>query len=241
MDAQVMLGEKALSYEWRRSARRRTAAITVHPEKGVVVHTPQAFSRDDAENLLRSKATWVLKHCTRIERERARRDALRWEQGRLLPFKGDYFPLHFVLDGGREEVTLAQGRFLMGLPLQPGAEPLQAWARGRMLDWYRGQARRVLEARVAHFKPRQGVEPAIIRVKQQKRRWGSCSAKGALNFNWQLILAPPEILDYVVVHELCHLIVLNHSPRFWGHLQGILSDYDARRAWLRRNGHSLGL
>ncbi len=238
---EVMLGGTPLPYQWKRSARRRTAAITVHPEKGVIVHTPQAFSLAQAEELLRSKAPWVLKHCNRLERERVRRAALRWQQGRLLPYLGAKYPLQFVLDGGREEVALAEGRFLVGLPLQPGAETLEAWARERMLDWYREQARRMLEARVAHFKPLLGVQPATIRIKQQKRRWGSCSAKGALNFNWHLVLAPPEILDYVVVHELCHLIVLNHSPRFWGQVEKILPDYGARRGWLRRNGHTLSL
>jgi predicted metal-dependent hydrolase len=78
-----------------------------------------------------------------------------------------------------------------------------------------------------------------LRVKDQQRRWGSASAKGALNFNWRLVLAPPPVLDYVVVHELCHLLELNHSPRFWARVAAVLPDFRERQAWLREHGPAL--
>ncbi|MCZ6728461.1 MAG: SprT family zinc-dependent metalloprotease [SAR324 cluster bacterium] len=241
MEAQVTLGEHLLPYQWKQSPRRRTVAVTVHPENGVVVHTPSRYSRRRVEAFLREKAAWILKHRARFEQERARRRALRWELGALLPFLGARYPLHFVLDGGREQVRLEQGRFVLGLPLDGDGAAFGGRVRERMLDWYREQATALILERVGHFKGLLGVTPLRVRVKQQKRRWGSCSAKGALNFNWQLVLAPPDVLDYVVVHELCHLIVLNHSPRFWALVEGVLPDYRERRLWLRENGHRLAL
>lgn len=236
-----MLGEQALPYRWKESPRRRTVAITIHPENGVVVHTPRRYSRRRVEALLRAKAAWIRKHLARLAVERARRLEPRWEQGELLPFQGAGYPLTFVLDGGREEVRLEEGRFLLGLPLEGSQAAFPEQVRARMLGWYRERAAALLEERVAHFKESLGVEPLRIRVKAQKRRWGSCSARGALNFNWQLILAPREILDYVVVHELCHLIVLNHSPRFWALVESVLPDFRERRRWLRENGFRLAL
>lgn len=241
MDAEVTLGERTLPYHWKQSPRRRTVAIVVHPERGVVVHTPRRYSRARVEAFLREKSRWILKHCARLDAERARQAAQRWEQGALVPFLGRRYPLQFVLDGEAGRIRLEAGRIVMGLPLEGSPTAFAEQVKARMAAWYREQAAALLAGRVDHFKGRLGVEPARMRVKQLKRRWGSCSARGSLNFNWQLVLAPAPIMDYVVVHELCHLLVLNHSPRFWELVEGILPDYRERRRWLRHNDFTLPL
>ena len=101
------------------------------------------------------------------------------------------------------------------------------------------RARRVFLARTAYFAPVVGVSCSRISVRSQRTKWGSCSAKGGLNFNCLLLLAPTEVLDYVVVHELCHRLEMNHSPRFWAEVERVLPDYAASRKWLRQNGGSL--
>ena len=93
--------------------------------------------------------------------------------------------------------------------------------------------------RTAHFAPLVGVTYGRITIRSQKTRWGSCSSKGNLNFNCLLLLAPPEVLDYVVVHELCHRKFMNHSPRFWAEVERVLPDYRIHRKWLRDNGPRL--
>jgi len=238
---EVILGEQTIPYQWRPSPRRRTVAVSIHPERGVVVHTPHRCSRERVEAFLREKAAWILRHCAQLEEERRRRPRIAWEQGDLLPFRGERYPLRFVLDGGRDDVRLEAAQFWVSLPLEPAPGPFTEQVRARMLAWYRAQAERTLGERIAHFQALVGVQPARVRVKQQRHRWGSCSAKGALNFNWQLILAPAAVLDYVVVHELCHLIALNHSPRFWGQVERVLPDYRERKHWLRHNGFMLSL
>lgn len=84
-----------------------------------------------------------------------------------------------------------------------------------------------------------GVRPQRIRVKDQRSLWGSCSRQGTLNFNWRLILTPPAVLDYVVIHELAHLLEMNHSKRFWGHVAAWCPDHKAHRRWLRENSESI--
>lgn len=101
------------------------------------------------------------------------------------------------------------------------------------------QAKAELPKRVAHFAGRMGVSYGRITIRAQRTRWGSCSSKGNLNFNCLLMLAPPEVRDYVVVHELCHLKQMNHSPEFWAEVEGILPDYRASRQWLKANGPAL--
>ena len=104
------------------------------------------------------------------------------------------------------------------------------------VQYYRRHARKVLLEKTAYYAAQMGVSYGRIAVKEQKTRWGSCSSQGNLNFNWKLILMPEEILDYVVVHELAHLIEMNHSPRFWAEVARILPDYERRREWLKQNG-----
>lgn len=104
---------------------------------------------------------------------------------------------------------------------------------------YKKRLRPVLEERAACFAGLMKVRYHRITVRAQKTRWGSCSAKGNLNFNWKLALVPPEILDYVVVHELSHLIEMNHSPRFWQQVEQVLPDYKDKRLWLKKNGNRL--
>ena len=101
---------------------------------------------------------------------------------------------------------------------------------------YRKEARRRITERAAYFAEKMGVDYGRIAIKAAKTRWGSCSAQGNLNFHWKLILMPPAILDYVVVHELAHRIEMNHSPRFWAQVERILPDYRERRRWRRENG-----
>ena len=100
----------------------------------------------------------------------------------------------------------------------------------------RKRAAEAIRARCSHYAPLMGVSYGTITIREQKTRWGSCSAKGNLNFNWKLVLMPPEILDYVVVHELAHRLQMNHSAAFWAEVGKILPDYRERRQWLKENG-----
>ncbi|MGM9549859.1 MAG: M48 family metallopeptidase [Faecousia sp.] len=101
------------------------------------------------------------------------------------------------------------------------------------------QASRIIPARAAWFAPLVGVTYGRITIRKQRSRWGSCSSKGNLNFNCLLVLTPPEVLDYVVVHELCHRKEMNHSGKFWAEVEQVLPDYKARQKWLKENGAAL--
>ena len=98
-----------------------------------------------------------------------------------------------------------------------------------------------IRERLGEYASRLGVEFGRVAIRDQKSRWGSCSAKHNLNFNWKLIMAPPEALDYVVIHELCHLIEFNHSPRFWRLVEEQMPEYEAWKKWLKAHGAELGV
>lgn len=134
----------------------------------------------------------------------------------------------------REETRLL---YLYGRPEDKKA----AKVKENLEKWYREEAREYLYNRTAYYGKILGEYPENIRIKEQKTCWGSCSSKRNLNFNWKLLMAPLEILDYVVVHELCHLKYMNHSRDFWNCVGEILPDYAVRRQWLKENGRFLKL
>ena len=123
-------------------------------------------------------------------------------------------------------------RHLAALTTAPAEPALTAGE----LDELKRRARDVIPARTAHFAPLAGVTYGKITIRSQKSRWGSCSSRGDLSFNCLLMLAPPEVLDYVVAHELCHRLEMNHSPRFWAEVERVLPDYRVRRKWLKEHG-----
>ena len=106
---------------------------------------------------------------------------------------------------------------------------------------YRDSARAILESRVAYFHQITGGAYTSVTVRDQKTRWGSCSSRGTLSFNYRLIFAPPGILDYVVVHELCHLTHMNHSKDFWNMVASVMPDYKVCKNWLKEHGHELAI
>ncbi len=110
---------------------------------------------------------------------------------------------------------------------------------GEQMEQLAGLAGVYIPRRVAHFAPLVGVDYGKITIRRQRSRWGSCSAKGNLSFNCLLMLAPPAVIDSVVVHELCHRKVMDHSPRFYDHLLRVMPDYQQHHKWLRQNGQSL--
>lgn len=120
------------------------------------------------------------------------------------------------------------------------AHPIPALTDAQLRDLKR-RASVVIPERVQYFAPLVGVDYGRITIRSQKTRWGSCSSSGNLNFNCLLLLAPPEVLDYVVVHELCHRKEMNHSPRFWAEVGRVLPDYKKRNKWLKENGSRLML
>ncbi len=119
------------------------------------------------------------------------------------------------------------------------ANPLSDLQKERLEARYREAAREVIERRVAYFHQKTGGDYSSISIRSQKTRWGSCSSGGTLSFNWRLILAPPIILDYVVVHELCHLHHMDHSPEFWSDVARVMPDYKIRRKWLKAHSTEL--
>jgi predicted metal-dependent hydrolase len=213
---------KDLDIEYRQSARRQSIGIMVTTEGKVVVTLPRGATRESLAQALTKHRAW-------IEAKVAERQAA-WGQ---IKAGSAYFlgqPYRLAAVGKTAGAVSLNGADLQ-VPLTGGTD---LWP--RLQAWYREQAQRLLRERVAHFAARMGLSPGPVALKGWKRRWGECHPDGTLKFNWRLIMCPPAVIDYVVVHELAHVLVAGHNPRFWGVVAKVLPDYAARRRWLNREG-----
>jgi predicted metal-dependent hydrolase len=211
-----------LDIEYKISSRRRSIGLMVTAEGRVVVTKPPGTSKENLARALEKHRGWIER---KVAERRAAWGRLQAGEAYLL---GEAYRLT-VLQGATGPVTL-NGKELW-VPLPEGAD---LWS--RLVAWYAERAFMLLRERVKHFGVAMGLKPGPVELKGWKRRWGECHPDGTLNFNWRLILCPPEVIDYVVVHELAHLKVSGHNPRFWAQVAQVLPDYAARRAWLNRAG-----
>jgi predicted metal-dependent hydrolase len=212
-------------YSIRRSARARRVRVEVAPHGAVEVILPARAPERAAAAAVRELAPWIERRRAKAARARA---ALQAPRG-TVPYLGD--ELELVAQPGRTRVHRAGVRLLV-----PGGDPRPALER-----WYRRAARDEVEARLQRATAAARTRHAGLSIRAQRTRWASCSPDGHMSFNWRLLLAPEEILDYVVWHEVCHLEVLDHSPRFWALLASRWPEHRRHSRWLRDYGPALSL
>ena len=222
----------------RRSTRARRARITVGDDGRVVVVLPTRAPLAVAESLVRRHERWVRRHVAMaLERQTRLVERPPLTDGRVLEVNGvPHEVSHLPSMASRSSVKRVLGTDEQGIrgTLDIRARDIAA-AAAAVEAWLRAEARRVLHARVAALATVMGVTPTRVSVRDQRSRWGSASRAGSLSFSWRLVLAPPFVLDAVVVHELAHLRHADHSPRFWALARTHAPRTDEARRWLRAN------
>ena len=214
-------------YKVRRSERARRVRVTVDPARGVEVVLPRRASEREAAAAIRELLPWIERRMAELAGARAAVAA----RGDTVPYLGRTLTLVSDLPG-RARVA-RRGDVL----LVPEGE-----ARTPALErWYRRAARTEIEPRLQEACSAAGASYSKLTIRGQRTRWASCSRTGAMSFNWRLLLAPEEVLDYVVWHEVCHLKVMDHSPRFWRLVASRIPAYREHVRWLRVNGATLVL
>lgn len=200
----LSLGESRLDYTLVRVSRRRHVHLVVDQLGSLQVRGPSGLTRSRAEEAIRANQGWVF---AALERAGRAERALR--AGTLLPLVDERLRLCLHPGGGRRVERVGGDLCVYGLEAK-GPD-----LRERLESWYRRQARSYLSGRLEDLARLVGVQPTAMSIRAQRTRWGSCSAGGHISLNWRLMLLPSELVTYVLVHELCHLRELNHSPRFW--------------------------
>ena len=224
----------AIPYRIRRSPRARNARILVDGE-GVEVVVPRRFPLRDVEPLVREKQAWIERTLRRIEVARQEFPPPRLEHGGEVPYLGERLTLNVRRERGRTRAHVKRRGGTLRVALGDGS------LRDALESWYRRRARVEVGSRLDAAVARAGTHYTTLSIRGQRTRWASCSSSGAMSFNYCLLLAPAEILDYVVEHEVAHLELHDHSRRFWDLLASRYPEWRAREDWLRRHGHALRL
>ena len=212
-----------------RTNRKKSASVQV-VDCQVQVIIPQGLSDVRIEQIIREKTSWI--------RDKLRKQSLmrpkkpkEYVSGEAFAYLGKNYRLKLA-QGSSEAVKLTLGKLVVGADTDIKRD---------LTSWYMQHAEKRLNEKVARFAQVIGVEPNSVKVKDYKSRWGSCSSLGDISFHWAIIMAPHYIVDYVVVHELCHMIHHNHSPAFWQQVEKVLPNYSECRGWLKVNGQELNI
>jgi predicted metal-dependent hydrolase len=227
----------SIPYRVRRSRRARYARILVGSD-GVEVVVPRRFALRQVPAFLEEKRPWIERTLRRMQASQTELPPPRIEDGGELSYLGRRLGLRARVEPGRVRAHVAEREGVVVAAVgEPGAGPL----RHALERWYRRRARVEVAPRLDAATARAGGRYSSLQIRGQRTRWASCSSAGAMSFNWRLLLAPAEILDYVVEHEVAHLDVQDHSKRFWSLLATRCPDWRAHEGWLRAHGHALRL
>jgi predicted metal-dependent hydrolase len=240
---ELKFGQAQVIYEVVRSGRT-TVGIEVSPDRGVVVvRAPSILDDGRVVDIVRQKAPWILRQLARVKTTSVFGTEKEFVSGESFPYLGKNYRLKVIPNGTEETpyVELRDGRLKVLIGWDSDTQTMRLCVRDALVTWYEDRAKEVLARRVATLSKKIGVKPERVNVKHQLKRWGSCTKNRTLNLNWRIVMAPSSIIDYVVVHELCHLKICNHSPDFWQFLGAVLPDYQKRREWLKVNGRYMNV
>jgi predicted metal-dependent hydrolase len=223
-----------ITYNLARS-QRKTASLIIERDGGLTVRVPNHLTDTQVEQLLEQKRYWIYKNLATWRELNASQGERQFVNGESFLYLGRHYRLRWV-DHQEQPLVLKDGYFQLRRDAKIVADPASIFK-----AFYREKGYTKLSQRIAHYAPQLGVKTNTVRIMDLKHRWASCSSKGNLNFHWRTILAPLKIIDYIVVHELAHLIVPNHSQAFWHQVDKLLPDYREREHWLRTFGAALNL
>jgi predicted metal-dependent hydrolase len=212
--------------------RRKTIALIIQRDGSLMVRAPLQASSHQIQVLVDRKVEWIEEKRAAAIKQQSNRFSHSFREDEEFLFLGKGYPLMIV-----EQAAVAlslDDHFRLNKKVLPKARQV-------FTSWFCQQARQTLAERVAEYARRYGFSYKQVKITSAVTRWGSCSSSGSLNFTWRLVMAPLDVIDYVVVHELVHTRVKNHSKDFWAEVKAIMPDYQARMEWLKRNGSRLKL
>ena len=236
----IRFGDTTIEYHVRRSERRKKTVEVTIDGGGVQVAAPVDTPAGELQTLVRRRAPWIINHASDGMLAVAPKQFV---SGETLPYLGRNVRMVFESVYARSaEVRFDHWRFDIKVPQDLDGEQRYQRVRNAIIAWYRRRAEVRLETGVKKWLPRFGGGPAPdVLIRDQRQRWGSCAPDGTLRFNWRVVMLEPALVDYVVVHELAHLTVRNHSDDYWKLVSRIVPDAQERRRKLRDLGRFLPL
>ena len=219
-----------------RTERSKSASIEIEDDT-VKVTVPQNLSDLRIEELIKNRTVWI-RQKLKIHTETVRPKGKEYVNGESFTYLGRNYRLKCVSEGAGE-AKLKNGYLTVSLVKDASGAASGGCVRQSLQQWYQARALEKLKEKTKRYSAILGVNPRSVDVKEYKARWGSCSSSGDVTYNWRIIMAPHHIVDYIVVHELCHLLEHNHGPKYWKLVQSVVPNYKECREWLKTHGVNL--
>jgi predicted metal-dependent hydrolase len=223
-------------FELVRSARRRSMSIEIAKAQ-VVVRAPHFVANADIEKFVREKSLWVQQKLAQQAQQLSVLPTYSFANGSRVPYLGEHLTL--VVHTQPKADVVRYGAQLLVILTSRSRLAIEQQAKRLVCQWYQSQALTLLQAKTDAAAARLGAKHTGVTIKATRSKWGHCTAQGAIQYNWQILLAPEPIVDYLVAHEVSHLLHHNHSPAFWAVVASLCPDYKKRRAWLKAHGLQL--
>jgi predicted metal-dependent hydrolase len=229
----LQISNRMIDCQINRSSARKTIQLKLIAPDILQVKAPMRCTLAELENLIRTKSTWITAQAARLEALSASPLNTGITDGAHILYLGNTHVLN-IAGSVTPYVEQGNGEINIGIPLDRTITAEQL-----LKKWYLQSAKQVFTEKTAYWAARLQVKPQRLALRDQKTRWGSCSSKGTISFNWRVIMAPPSVVDYLIVHELCHMLIPNHSAKYWELVQSLLPYYKEQRQWLHDNGKLL--
>ncbi len=227
-----------IEYYLLEGTNRKTTDIVIERDGTICVRPPLNKTAEEVDVIVEDKRMWIYKNLAEWKELNATAISRELVNGESYYYLGRNYRLRLVLDQ-KEPLVLKGGRFLLNIK-NIGKDP-QSSSQKAFVEFYMKKGSKRIEERVEYFSSKVGVKAGIISIKDLGYRWALCSSMGNLKFHWKCMMAPLSVIDYIIVHELCHIHHKDHSLKFWNEVDKVLPDYAKRKEWLRINGASLDI
>ncbi len=232
----IDIGNVDLEILVERTNRKRTISLQVKNNK-LIIKTPKSVSKKTLVDLIRRKQQWIKKRAILNFEEQNLKNREFIDNDKFY-FRGEEYRLSLI--SGRKEAVKIEGGLLL-VSYGDHKSIGRGTIKKLLEDWYLKESTKILKARTEELAQQMRVQPRGITVKNYNSKWGSCTANNKISYNWRIIMAPDYIVDYLIIHELSHIIEPNHSKNFWYQVGSYCEDFQKKRKWLRENGHKLVL
>lgn len=232
----IHFGTTQIKYDIIYSHKRKNATLAVFPLKQVEITVPENLEREHIQNLVRKKGGWIVKQILWFD-EIAQIDSTKeYVNGETFLYLGRQYRLKIIKHNGKAQAKLIGKYLTVTQPEKTAKSKIKKIIKAAIWQWYRQQASKKIEESIKYYSTKLGIEEQKFIIKNQYKRWGSCTSKNSLNFNFRIVMAPVSLLNYIVAHELCHVKIKDHSPQLWKLLRSIMPDYEQRKEQLRKEG-----
>ena len=238
MKSKISYGTKEIEFdvEFR---NRKTMSISVEPPKSITVMAPLDTNEEEIREAVKLKGAWIVQKLFEFRNIESKRVNREFVNGESFMYLGRNYSLQIHIDEtlqNNSSVKLFRGKFHVYVK-----EKDDELIKEGMEAWYREKTEEQVKKRIKYYQKFFSKKPTAIKVKEQKKRWASCTSNDELLFNWRCVMAKSTALDYIVVHEMCHMYYMNHSQEFWDLVASVMTDYELRKEWLRDYGVRLNL